>query len=135
MIKHDLKTDCGCILEKANQLSPRFFRNQRLVKTVEIRAVLNSKRSVATAGFVVKWRERGKGEKKSRLCIVVRKKDVGSAAERNRARRLVREFFRLHSGNFQEVVDLVIQVRKLEVDKYEGVEKVLDSQLKRAGIL
>ncbi len=47
----------------------------------------------------------------SRLGLAVSRK-VGKAHERNRVKRLVREYFRLHRGRFHRAVDCVVIARR-----------------------
>jgi ribonuclease P protein component len=66
----------------------------------------------------------------SRLGITVSKK-VGSAAERNRIRRLVREFFRLNRSRLSTPQDIVI-IAKRNITRrlaYQDVYTELESHL------
>jgi len=65
----------------------------------------------------------------SRLGITVSKK-VGSAVERNRIRRLVREFFRLNRSRLSAPQDIVI-IAKRNITRiaYQDVYAELESQL------
>jgi ribonuclease P protein component len=60
-----------------------------------------------------------------RLGIVV-KKDVGPATYRNRAKRYVREFFRLHKGQIKGSFDLIVMVKKgCKISRYSDAEEEL----------
>ncbi len=60
-----------------------------------------------------------------RLGIVV-KKEVGQATYRNRMKRYVREFFRLHKDRIKGPFDLVVLVRKgCRIRQYRDTEKEL----------
>ena len=59
---------------------------------------------------------------KSRLGIVVAKKKVRRAHERNRIKRLARESFRLHQPNFGSDIDVVVMPKV-------GIEKITNAEL------
>ncbi len=60
-----------------------------------------------------------------RLGIVV-KKEVGQATYRNRMKRYVREFFRLHKDRIKGSFDLVVLVRKgCRIRQYRDTEEEL----------
>jgi ribonuclease P protein component len=71
-----------------------------------------------------------------RLGIVVRKR-VGSAVVRNRTKRLVREFFRLHGDQLPEATDLVVSVGEdlscLKLGELESRMVALTRQLRTHG--
>ncbi|TAL03444.1 MAG: ribonuclease P protein component [Verrucomicrobia bacterium] len=72
---------------------------------------------------------------RSRLGVVVSRK-VGNAVARSRARRLMRESFRLHQLELREPLDLVLVARpSIAKQDYAGVEKDFLSTLRRAGLL
>lgn len=59
---------------------------------------------------------------KSRLGIVVAKKKVRRAHERNRIKRLARESFRLHQPNFGSDIDVVVMPKV-------GIETITNAEL------
>jgi ribonuclease P protein component len=65
------------------------------------------------------------GNQLHRLGIVV-KKEVGPATCRNRAKRYLREFFRLHKDQIKGSFDLIIMVKKgFKVSRYRETEDEL----------
>ncbi len=71
----------------------------------------------------------------SRLGAVTSRK-IGNAVARNRARRLLREAFRLHQDALPSPVDLVLVARASIVGKkFSDVERDYLSALHRAGLL
>ena len=67
---------------------------------------------------------------------VVASRRVGGAVQRNRAKRLLREVWRLNRSRFRGAVDVILSARSdiLSV-RYEAVERELLSLASRAGIL
>lgn len=116
-------------------MSLRFSKIQRLSKPYEIRRVLAEARRVNAGGFIIKWKLRGDLTSKSRICVTVRKKEVRLAVHRNRIRRLVKEFFRLHAGEFARPVDMVVQARNYKLLNYKELERNFITSLKNTGIL
>jgi ribonuclease P protein component len=71
----------------------------------------------------------------SRLGVITSRK-VGIAVVRSRARRLLRETFRLHQRDLARPVDLVLVARPSIAGKpYAEVERDFLSALRRAGLL
>lgn len=66
-------------------------------------------RRIVLGCLIVNWSERPVGES-SRLGVVTAKK-VGSAVVRNRARRMLREAFRLNQNALGSSVDLILVAR------------------------
>jgi ribonuclease P protein component len=72
---------------------------------------------------------------RSRLGVVTSRR-LGNAVARNRARRLLRETFRLHQHNLAKPVDLVLVARPSIVGKgLAAVERDFLTTLRKAGLL
>lgn len=72
---------------------------------------------------------------RSRLGVVVSKK-VGGSVVRSRAKRLLRETFRVHQHELTQPLDLVLVARASIVEKdFWGVERDLITTLRHAGLL
>ncbi len=70
-----------------------------------------------------------------RLGVVTSGK-IGNAVVRNRARRLMREAFRLHQKELTRPVDLVLVARhSINGKMFSGVEKDYLAALRRAGLI
>ncbi len=86
-----------------------FPKSARLRKRSEFLRLSRTGKKSQTSHFVVLRKSNDKGE--SRLGLTVSTK-VGNAVTRNRIKRLVREFFRRHSGELPSAQDIVIIARK-----------------------
>lgn len=83
-------------------------KQYRLAKTKDIKAVFKQGRGFFNPNFVIKHcRERAAN---ARFTVVVSTRVSKNAARRNRLKRLVREFIRLHLKNFQ-LGDHVISIK------------------------
>jgi ribonuclease P protein component len=86
-----------------------FLKKERLLKRKEFVNVNRSGRRYTTEHFTIFLKENGLGI--SRLGVTVTKR-TGTAVERNRMKRLIREFFRLHRERLPQGHDIVIAARK-----------------------
>ena len=101
----------------------RFSRSERLTHPQDFKRVMKTGRRLASRNFVVFVKE-NKLEF-SRLGIVV-SKEVGSAAYRNRIKRVCREFFRLYKHRIRGLFDIVILAKKgCSVKKYDDAKEEL----------
>ncbi|NGO40215.1 ribonuclease P protein component [Limisphaera ngatamarikiensis] len=112
----------------------RLGKDQRLRLGGEFARLRTEGRRMAHGCLIVNWLE-APGRSCSRLGVVVGRK-LGKATVRNRARRLLREVFRLHQWDLNRPVDLVLVARPSIVGKhYRDVEADFLELLARAGLL
>lgn len=99
-----------------------FGRERRLKKNWEFQKVRNEGERVARGTLIGNWRVLEPGAV-SRLGVVTSAK-IGGAVQRNRARRLLREVFRLHQHELKHPVELVLVARNSIVGKsFQEVER------------
>ena len=88
-----------------------------------------------TSGCLIANLRRLKAKTPSRLGVVTSGR-IGNAVTRSRARRLLREVFRLHRGKLVEPVDLVLVARASIAGKgFHQVERDFLTSLRKAGLL
>ena len=113
-----------------------FSRDERLKKYNQIKLVFINGRKYC--GTFANLYMRTNYTSRTRLGIVVRipKAFKGRAVQRNRAKRLVREFFRLNKHSIVKGVDLVFKVflSSSNTYKYNDVETNALNLCKKAGI-
>jgi ribonuclease P protein component len=84
--------------------------------------------------LIANWKKLPEGGV-SRLGVVTSKK-IGPAVVRNRARRLLRESFRLHQHEFGQPMDLILVARQSIANcAFSQVEKDFLTSLRRAGLI
>lgn len=85
---------------------PTFLKTQRLLHKSDFSSVFDAGAKVSVTGFLALYKANG-GDC-GRLGLVVAKKKVSKAHDRNRIKRIIRETFRLQS---MPCVDVVVLVR------------------------
>jgi len=112
----------------------QFGRASRLKQARDFAAVRQSGERLVNGCLIANWR-RLQSPAHSRLGVITAGK-LGGAVVRNRARRLLRESFRLHQHELALPVDLVLVARQSIVGKsFAGVEKDFLTTLRKAGLL
>lgn len=112
----------------------RLRKDQRLKLGRDFARLRAEGRRMALGCLIANWLE-APGRSCSRVGVVVGRK-VGDSTVRNRARRLLREVFRLHQWDLKLPVDLVLVARPSIVGKrYQEVEADFLQILGRAGLL
>ena len=112
----------------------RFGRAARIKQGRDFSRVRREGERLATGCLVANW-QRLPGEAPSRLGVITAGK-IGNAVARSRARRLLREAFRLHQHDLTSPVDLVLIARPSIAGKNFGlVERDFLTTLRKAGLL
>jgi ribonuclease P protein component len=109
----------------------RLTRAMRIKQSRDFSRVKQEGRRLVNGCLIANWSKASN----SRLGVVVSSK-VGNAVVRSRARRLLREAFRLHQCELTQPVDLILVARaSIDGKKFSEVEKDFLSTLRKAGLL
>ena len=112
----------------------RLGRSSRLAQSREFARVRQRGERLVLGCLIANWNRLPEG-RVPRLGIVTTKK-IGDAPDRSRARRLLRESFRLHQHEFIQPVELVLVARNSITGKdFAAVEKDFLAALHRAKLL
>jgi ribonuclease P protein component len=96
-----------------------FNRRQRLIKGTEFAAVFAARRSLRSRSYLVMSLANELGH--ARLGMVVAKRQLRRAVDRNRMRRIIREIFRLYSPELP-ALDVVVKLQAVPPDGEAGAE-------------
>jgi ribonuclease P protein component len=106
----------------------------RIKQTRDFARVRQDGRRMACGRFIANWRLLPPGSS-TRLGVITAKK-LGNAVVRARARRLLREVFRLHQHDLARPVDLVLVAQRPIVgEDMQAVEETFMAMLRKAGLL
>ena len=112
----------------------RLGRSSRLAQNRDFARVRQNGQRLVLGCLIANWSRLPEGAA-PKLGVVTSKK-IGGAVQRNRARRLLRESFRLHQHEFAQPVELVLVARNSIAGKdFAGVEKDFLAALRRASLL
>ena len=111
-----------------------FGRSARIKQGRHFRAVREQGQRLTIGCLIANW-QRAAESHACRLGVITSSR-IGNAVARNRARRLLRECFRLHQHSLAYPVELVLVARPSIVNKdFFGVEKDFLTTLRKAGLL
>lgn len=111
-----------------------FGRGARIKQGRDFLRVRQNGERLVTGCLIANWQRLPAGST-SRLGVITSSK-IGGAVVRNRARRLLRETFRLHQHDLAQPVDLVLIARQSIAEKaFAGVEKDFLTTLRKAKLL
>jgi len=112
----------------------RLGRASRLAQSRDFARVRQQGQRLVLGCLIANWNRLPDGAS-PKLGVVTSKK-IGSAPERSRARRLLRESFRQHQHEFAQPVELVLVARNsIAGKKFTDVEKDFLAALNRAKLL
>ncbi|HJN90842.1 MAG TPA: ribonuclease P protein component [Verrucomicrobiota bacterium] len=112
----------------------QFPKSSRIQASTDFRANREHGNRLAKGCMLANWRALPSGTP-SRLGVIT-SRHIGKAHIRNRARRLMRECFRLHQHELLQSVNLVLVARRSIVGKrFQSVERHFLTLLKKAGLL
>jgi ribonuclease P protein component len=108
-------------------------RSSRLAQSRDFARVRQAGERLAQGCLIANWHKLPSGSKS--LLGVITSKKIGGAVARTRARRLLRESFRLHQHDLSQPVEIVLVARNSIAGKaFADVEKDYLTALKRAGL-
>jgi ribonuclease P protein component len=112
----------------------RLGRTQRIKQGRDFRDLRQEGQRLTTGCLIANWRPIAP-QAPSRLGVITARR-IGGSVIRNRARRLLRESFRLHQNRLARPVDLVLIARASIVGKrLSEVERDFLTALRKAGLL
>jgi ribonuclease P protein component len=112
----------------------RFGRAARIKQSRDFARLRREGERLVNGCVIANWR-RLPSESDSRLGVITGSR-IGGAVVRSRARRLLRESFRVHQHELAAPIELVLVARPSVVGKgFAGVERDFLAALRRAGLL
>lgn len=118
---------------RSGATSLRLGRASRLTQSRDFARVRQQGERLAQGCLIANWHKLPEGAP-PKLGVVTSRK-IGGAVARSRARRLLRESFRLHRHEFAQPFELVLVARNSIAGKgFAEVEKDFLAALKRAGL-
>lgn len=112
----------------------RLGRTSRVTQNRDFIRIRQEGQRLAQGCLVANWHELPEGVH-PKLGVVTSRK-IGGAVQRTRARRLLRESFRLHQHEFTQPVELILVARNSIAGKrFAEVERDFLTTLRRAGLL
>jgi ribonuclease P protein component len=112
----------------------RLARASRVTQSRDFLRIRQQGERLAQGCLVANWNKLPDGAS-PKLGVVTSKK-IGGAVQRVRARRLLRESFRLHQHEFTQPIELILVARNsIAGKKFADVEKDFLATLRRAGLL
>ncbi len=98
----------------------RFTKRERITQPQDFRRGMKLGRRRTSRNFILFLQ---KSENASHRLGIVVKKEIGPATYRNRMKRYIREFFRLHKHRIRGSYDIILMIKKgCLLNRYQEVE-------------
>ena len=112
----------------------RLARASRVTQNRDFVRIRQQGERLAQGCLVANWNKLPEGAA-PKLGVVTSRK-IGGAVQRTRARRLLRESFRLHQHEFTQPIEIILVARNsIAGKKFADVERDFLATLRRAGLL
>ena len=112
-----------------------FPKTERLRRSAEFRDIVRNSRALREDGVAL-YVSQNDSNQTSRLGILVSRRALKRAVDRNRAKRLIREFFRVQKENFLRPADLVVRILdSSNLLKINNLQNVINRLFVRAKML
>ena len=100
-----------------------FTKKERITQPQEFRRVMKIGRRISSRNYILFVR---KSENPFHRLGIVVKKEIGPATFRNRMKRYIREFFRLHKYQIKGSYDIILMAKKgCSINRYREAEEEL----------
>jgi len=101
----------------------RFTKKERIANPQDFRRVMKLGKRLPSGNFILFIQ---KSENTFHRLGIVVKKEIGPATFRNRMKRYIREFFRLHKHQIKGSYDIILMVKKgCSINRYQETEEEL----------
>jgi len=101
----------------------RFTKKERIRQPQDFRRVIKGGRRIPSRNFILFIQ---KNENTFHRLGIVVKKEIGPATFRNRMKRYIREFFRLHKHQIKGSYDIILMIKKgCSLNRYQEAEEEL----------
>jgi len=106
----------------------KFKKNERITLTQDFKRVMRLGKRHASRNFILFTAE---SKFPSHRLGIVAKKEIGPATFRNRVKRYIREFFRLHKHRIKGCLDMIVLIKgNCSINRYKETEEELKRLLR-----
>ena len=112
-----------------------FPKTERLKKAAEFRNLLKNGQLICENGVCLYFAKSSQ-PKTNRFGVVIKRSVLKHAVDRNRVKRIAREFFRLRKPEFQDSFDLIVRISdSSKLFNQNSLSEILTHLFHHAGVL